>query len=80
MGGRVKRFISRGQSVSSSRTFVAKKEKVISVENIAGGPLRGVCTTFTCSFHERSSSILPAPVPMADRVRCCLAGGCGGRP
>lgn len=43
-------FISRGQSVSSSRTFVAKREKVISVENFAGGPLRGVRTTFMCSF------------------------------
>lgn len=41
MGGVSKRFISRGQLVSSSRTFVAKREKVITVENIAGGPLKG---------------------------------------
>lgn len=45
-GGRVKRFISRGRLVSSSRTFVAKREKVIIVENITVGPLREVWTSF----------------------------------
>lgn len=58
--GGVKRFISSGQSVSSSRTFVAGREKAIIVENNAGGLLRGVCTTFMCFFHERSSSITTA--------------------
>lgn len=80
--GRVKRFISRGQLVSSSRTFVAKREKVIIVENIAGGPLRkgGFAQLSLYSFHEWSFSIMPWPAPIADDVRCCLAGGCGGRP
>lgn len=58
---------------------MAKREKVINVENIAGGPLGGGrgLQNFPCPpMNDLSSSITP---PTADRVRCCLAGGCGGR-
>lgn len=60
---------------------MAKREKVIIVEKFAGGPLGGgVAQLSLCSFHQQSSSITPRPAPTTDHVRCCLAGGCGGRP
>lgn len=65
--------------------FVAKKEKVINVENIAGGPLGGGGGGLHSfprppSMNDLSSPIMPWPAPTADHVRRCLAGGCGGRP